>query len=161
VNALVADSVRLAYHGARGWDDAGEVRIDETYDPAVREATVDAAEIRRVLINIINNALYALHDKRRAAGVAYAPALAVQTQDRGDRVEITIRDNGTGIAGDVLPKIYNPFFTTKPAGQGAGLGLSISREIVVDGHHGDLRVETVPGELTAFHVILPKQSPAA
>ncbi|XXX82543.1 AAA family ATPase [Sorangium sp. So ce134] len=159
VNALVAESVKLAYHGARGG--APEIRFEEAYDEATGEIEVNAPEMARVLINLMSNAFYAMRERQRAEGPSYVPTLSVRTRDAGDRVEIIIRDNGTGIPAEVLPRIFNPFFTTKPPGQGAGLGLSISRDIVVDGHQGDIRVDTAPGEFTAFLVTLPKQAPAA
>ncbi|WP_437840126.1 ATP-binding protein [Sorangium sp. So ce1153] len=156
LNALVAESVKLAYHGARGGGGAPEICFEEAYDEAVGQIEVNATEMTRVLINLMNNAFHAMRSRQRVGGPSYVPTLSVRTRDAGDRVEITIRDNGTGIPAEVLPRIFNPFFTTKPPGQGAGLGLSISRDIVVDGHQGDIRVDTAPGEFTAFLISLPK-----
>ncbi|MGK3964001.1 AAA family ATPase [Sorangium sp. So ce118] len=156
LNALVAESVKLAYHGARGGEGASEIRFEEAYDEATGEIEVNATEMTRVLINLMNNAFHAMRARQRVAGPSYVPTLSVRTRDAGDRVEIILRDNGTGIPAEVLPRIWNPFFTTKPPGQGAGLGLSISRDIVVDGHQGDIRVDTAPGEFTAFVITLPK-----
>ena len=154
VNALCAESVDLACHGTR----ADGFALDADYDPSLGAIEMNTPEIRRVLINIVNNALHAMRARQRAAGPSYTPTLSVRTRDRGDHAEITVRDNGTGIPDDVVAKMWNPFFTTKPAGEGTGLGLSISRDIVVDGHQGDIRVETKPGEFTALIVTLPKRA---
>jgi signal transduction histidine kinase len=119
------------------------------------------SNISRVFINIIDNALYALEEKQGLAGPGYVPSLHIRTKELGPWCEIRIRDNGTGIPQEVADKIFNPFFTTKPAGRGTGLGLSLSHDIVVQGHQGELRVETVPGESTEFIIRLPKKLPEA
>jgi signal transduction histidine kinase len=97
-----------------------------------------------------------MRKRQQAEGSAYVPVLTVRTRPSGDRIEIVIRDNGTGIPPEVLPKIFNPFFTTKAAGEGTGLGLSISRDVVVDGHGGEILVDTRRGEYSAFTVLLPR-----
>src|SRR5262249_24004819 len=114
-------------------------------------------DITRVLLNLISNGFYAA-TKRRAEtnGGDYEPIVTAATKKLGDRVEITIRDNGTGIAPDVREKMFNPFFTTKPAGEGTGLGLSISHDIIVKQHGGSIEVDTQPGEFTEIRVILPR-----
>ena len=114
-------------------------------------------DITRVLLNLISNGFYAA-TKRRAEtnGGDYEPTLAAGMRSLGDRVEITIRDNGTGVPPEVKEKMFNPFFTTKPAGEGTGLGLSISHDIIVKQHGGSIEVDTQPGEFTEFRIILPR-----
>jgi histidine kinase len=156
LNALVAESVNLAYHGMRAKDPDFNVHIRTEYDPAVRAIEMVAADMSRVLLNVINNACYATREKKRRLGAAYVPALEVRTKDLEDQVEIRVRDNGPGIPPAVVGEIWNPFFTTKPPGEGTGLGLSISHDIVVQGHQGEMRVETEPGEFTEFVITLPR-----
>jgi signal transduction histidine kinase len=126
-------------------------------DPAAGEVDVFPQDITRVLLNLISNGFYAA-TKRRAEtnGGDYEPTIAAATKNLGDRVEITIRDNGAGIPPDVKEKMFNPFFTTKPAGEGTGLGLSISHDIIVKQHGGSIEVDTQPGEFTEFTIILPR-----
>ncbi len=161
LNELVESSVALAFHGARAKDEDLELHIDADYDPSAGAAPVSRADISRVLINVVNNACYAMRKKRESGLEGYAPSLQVRTRDLGERVEISLRDNGTGIAHDTLEKVFNPFFTTKPPGEGTGLGLSLSHDIVVQGHQGELRVESVPGEFSEFVITLPRKAPAA
>ena len=125
--------------------------------PTAGEADVFPQDITRVLLNLISNGFYAA-TKRRAEtnGGDYEPTLAAATKNLGDRVEISIRDNGTGIPADVKEKMFNPFFTTKPAGEGTGLGLSISHDIIVKQHGGSIEVETQPGEFTEIKIVLPR-----
>ena len=112
----------------------------------------------RVLLNLISNAFYAMTKrKQREANSAYQPTLAASTRDLGDTVEIAIRDNGTGISDEVRAKMFNPFFTAKPAGEGTGLGLSMSHDIVVKQHGGTIEVDTRPGEFTEFTIRLPRR----
>jgi signal transduction histidine kinase len=114
-------------------------------------------DITRVLLNLISNGFYAA-TKRKAQGNGgdYEPTLTASTKNLGDRVEIRIRDNGTGIPPEVKEKLFTPFFTTKPAGEGTGLGLSITHDIVVKQHSGSIEVDTQPGEFTEFRIILPR-----
>jgi two-component system NtrC family sensor kinase len=114
-------------------------------------------EITRVFLNLISNGFYAV-SKRKAdnGGAGYEPVVTATTKGRSDHVEICIRDNGTGIPAEVREKMFNPFFTTKPAGEGTGLGLSMSHDIVVKQHGGRIDVDTLPGEFTAFTIVLPR-----
>ena len=157
INALVAESLNLAYHGARAEKGDFQIRLDQNLDPAAGEAEVVPQEITRVLLNLISNGFYAA-TKRKAAGGhnGFEPALSASTRSLGDRVEVRIRDNGSGIAPEVKEKMFNPFFTTKPAGEGTGLGLSLSHDIVVKQHGGSIEVDTSPGEFTEFCVVLPR-----
>ncbi len=112
-----------------------------------------------MLLNLISNGFYAAMKRRADDGVdGYEPALAAATRNLGDRVEIRIRDNGSGIPPDVKEKMFNPFFTTKPPGEGTGLGLSLSYDIVVKQHSGSIEVDTQPGQFTEFRIILPRKA---
>ena len=112
-------------------------------------------DISRVLLNLFNNAFYAVNQKRNTSEYAYEPTVQVTTQKLNNRIEIRIKDNGTGIPEKVIEKIYQPFFTTKPAGEGTGLGLSLSYDIITKGHGGELRVDTAEGEGSEFIIELP------
>jgi two-component system NtrC family sensor kinase len=155
INALVEESLNLAYHGARAEKQGFNITMERSLDPAAGEADVFPQDITRVLLNLISNGFYAA-TKRKAevGGSGYEPTLAASTRNLGDRVEIGVRDNGTGIPPDVKEKMFNPFFTTKPAGEGTGLGLSICHDIIVKQHGGSIEVETQPGEFTEIRVIL-------
>lgn len=158
INALVEESLNLAYHGARAEKPGFDVTLKRELDPAAGQAEVFPQEITRVLLNLISNGFHAV-TKRKAEGAAdYEPVVIAATRDRGDSIEIRIRDNGTGIADEVREKMFNPFFTTKPAGEGTGLGLSMSHDIVVKQHGGTIDVTTEPGAFTEFTILLPRKS---
>ena len=157
INALVEESLNLAWHGARAETQGFEVKLKQSFDPSAGGADVFPQDIRRALLNLIVNGFYAA-TKRRAEtnGDGYEPTLTASTRDLGDRVEIRIRDNGTGITLDVKEKMFEPFFTTKPTGEGTGLGLSISHDIIVKQHAGAIEVDTQPGEFTEIRIVLPR-----
>jgi len=157
VNALVEESLNLAWHGARAEKQGFEIGLKRSFDPSAGEIDVFPQDVRRALLNVISNGFHAA-TKRRAEidGGDYEPTLTASTKNLGDRVEIRIRDNGTGIAPDVKEKMFNPFFTTKPTGEGTGLGLSISHDIIVKQHAGAIEVDTQLGEFTEIRVILPR-----
>jgi GAF domain-containing protein len=159
VNALVDESLNLAYHGARAEKPQFNVTLERDFDPAAGSADVFPQEITRVLLNLISNGFYAVA-KRKAdnGGAEFEPTVRATTLARGDHVEIRIRDNGTGIPDHVREKMFNPFFTTKPAGEGTGLGLSMSHDIIVKQHGGTIEVDTEPGAFTEFRVVLPRTS---
>ncbi len=159
VNSLVEDSLNLAYHGARAEKPGFNITLKRSLDPNAGEIDVFSQEITRVLLNLISNGFYAA-TKRKAQvdGDGYEPSLAAATKNLGDSVEIRIRDSGSGIPPEVKEKMFNPFFTTKPAGEGTGLGLSLSYDIVVKQHGGSIEVDTQPGEFTEFKVILPRMA---
>jgi len=159
INALVEESLNLAWHGARAETQGFEIKLKQSFDPAAGEADIFPQDIRRALLNMISNGFYAA-TKRRAEtnGGDYEPTLTASTKNLGDRVEVTIRDNGTGMTPDVKEKMFNPFFTTKPTGEGTGLGLSISHDIIVKQHGGSIEVDTKPGEFTEIRVVLPRVS---
>ncbi|MCJ2135063.1 ATP-binding protein [Methylobacterium sp. J-026] len=156
VNALVEESLNLAYHGARASKPRFNVTLVRDFDPAAGVADIYPQEITRVLLNLMSNAFYATEKKSDGAEAGYAPTLAVSTRDRGDRVEILLRDNGTGIPDSVKAKMFDPFYTTKPAGEGTGLGLSLSHDILVKQHGGAVDVATEPGQFTEFTITLPR-----
>src|SRR5262249_19989556 len=143
INALVEESLNLAYHGARAEKQGFNITMERTLDPDAGQADVFPQDITRVLLNLISNGFYAA-TKRRAEAVrdSYEPPLVASTRSLGDRVEIRVRDNGSGIPPEVKEKMFNPFFTTKPAGEGTGLGLSICHDIIVKQHGGSIEVDT-------------------
>jgi two-component system, NtrC family, sensor kinase len=159
INAVVEESLNLAYHGARAEKQGFEIMLKKSFDPAAGEIDVFPQDITRALLNLISNGFYAA-TKRRATtnGGEYEPTIAASTKNLGDSVEIRIRDNGTGIPPEVKEKMFNPFFTTKPTGEGTGLGLSISHDIIVKQHGGSIEVDTKPGEFTEFRIVLPRTS---
>jgi signal transduction histidine kinase len=156
VNALVEESLNLAYHGARAEKQNFNIMVKQALDPAAGKADLFPQEITRVLLNLISNGVYATAKKAQAIGASYKPTLTASTKSLGDRVEIKIRDNGTGIPPEIKDKMFSPFFTTKPAGEGTGLGLSISHDIVVKQHAGSIEIDTQPNEFTEVKITLPR-----
>jgi signal transduction histidine kinase len=161
INAIVEESLNLAYHGARAEKQGFNITLERSFDPAAGEVDLFPQEITRVLLNLISNGFYAaVKRKSQIANGDFEPVLAAATKNLGDRVEIRIRDNGTGIPPEVKDKMFNPFFTTKPAGEGTGLGLSISHDIIVKQHAGSIAVDTEPGKFTEFKIVLPRKAAA-
>ncbi len=158
INTIVDESLNLAYHGARAEKAGFSIAFQRDLDPSVGMADVYPQEITRVLLNVISNGFYAATKRKAEAGEGFKPTLAAATKNLGEKVEIRIRDNGTGISDEVMDKIFNPFFTTKPAGEGTGLGLSMTHDIIVKQHGGRIDVATKPGEFTEFIITLPRGS---
>jgi signal transduction histidine kinase len=157
LNALVEESLNLAWHGARAEKSQFNVTLERDFDPDAGSIEVFPQEITRVLLNLIANGFYAVARRARDRGEPdFDPVLRAGTRSLGDRVEIRIRDNGTGITAEVREKMFNPFFTTKPAGEGTGLGLSMSHDIIVKQHGGRIDVESEPGRFTEFIIVLPR-----
>ncbi len=156
LNALVAQSVILGRDGARS--EPLPLRLEADYDPAIGLVEMMGPEMGRVFINLVDNAIYAMRQKKQQRGADYTPVLRVRTVNRGEYAEVRIRDNGPGIPSELAARIFDPFFTTKPPGEGTGLGLSLSHEIVVRGHQGTLRMESTPGEFCEFLITLPKRA---
>ena len=157
LNALVEESLNLAYHGARAEKQSFKINMERSFDPAAGEIDVFPQEITRALLNLISNGFYAATKRKEQDNSdGYEPTLAASTKNLGDRVAITIRDNGPGIPPEVREKMFNPFFTTKPAGEGTGLGLSITHDIIVKQHSGSIEVDTQPGEFTEIRIVLPR-----
>ena len=130
--------------------------MQRDFDPAAGMTSAYPQEITRVLLNLISNGFYATTKRKTEAGDGFEPVLSATTRNLGDKVEIRIRDNGTGIPEEVKEKIFNPFFTTKPSGEGTGLGLSMSHDIIVKQHGGSIDVETEAGIFTEFRILLPR-----
>jgi two-component system NtrC family sensor kinase len=158
INAVVEESLNLAYHGARAEKADFTVTLERKFDPAVGTVDVYPQEITRALLNLISNGFYATTKRKAEAADGFEPTLCATTRNLGDKVEIRIRDNGTGIPEEVKEKIFNPFFTTKPAGEGTGLGLSMSHDIIVKQHGGSIDLETRSGLFTEFRIVLPRTS---
>jgi two-component system, NtrC family, sensor kinase len=157
INAILDESLNLAYHGARAEKPGFNITLQRDFDADVAAIDAFPQEITRVFLNLITNGFYAAAKRKsEAADSGFEPVLTATTRNIGHAVEIRIRDNGTGIPADVKEKIFNPFFTTKPAGEGTGLGLSMSHDIIVKQHGGSIDVATVPGQFTEFTIILPR-----
>ncbi|MBD0278967.1 MAG: histidine kinase, partial [Flavisolibacter sp.] len=155
VNALVDEFLRLSYHGLRAKDKLFSAVLKTYYDESIGQINVVPEDIGRVLINLFNNAFYAVQKKKEQLNGTFEPTILVRTQKREGKVEIYVRDNGFGIPQPALDKIFQPFFTTKPTGEGTGLGLSLSYDIITKGHGGELTVDTKEGEYAEFVVRLP------
>jgi signal transduction histidine kinase len=156
INAIVEESLNLAYHGARAEKSGFNITLQRDFDPAAGMIDLYPQEITRVFLNLISNGFYAAAKRKEADVEGFEPMLSATTKSLGNQVEIRIRDNGTGIPLEVKEKMFNPFFTTKPAGEGTGLGLSMSHDIVVKQHGGKIDVDTTPGAFTEFIITLPR-----
>jgi len=155
INDLLDQYVNLAYHGMRAQNKEFNITIEKDYDETLEKISVVPQDISRVFLNIINNACYAAYDRKKKSSNDFSPTLKVSTKNLKDKVEIRIGDNGNGIPKDILDKIFQPFFTTKPTGEGTGLGLSLSYDIVTKQHGGELKTETKEGEGTEFIIQIP------
>lgn len=155
INTLADEFLRLSYHGLRAKDKTFNSEMTAHFDPDLPQINVLQQDMGRVLLNLFNNAFYAVNQKYKALGDAYKPAVSVTTSLENARIVIKVKDNGNGIAESIKDKIMQPFFTTKPTGEGTGLGLSLSYDIVVKGHGGKLDVSTKDGEYTEFAIALP------
>jgi signal transduction histidine kinase len=156
INAIANEGLNLAYHGARAENPSFNITVHRNFDPAVGVVDGYPQEITRVLLNLISNGFYAATKRKAEAGDSFEPTLTATTKNLGDKVEIRIRDNGAGIPTEIKEKIFNPFFTTKPPGEGTGLGLSMSHDIIVKQHGGTIDVDTAPGAFTEFRIVLPR-----
>jgi signal transduction histidine kinase len=157
LNGLVEECLNLAYHGARAENPEFKINLERSLDPTIGRVDLFPQEMTRVLLNLISNGFYAATKRRAETELnGYEPTVAAATKNLGGRVEIKIRDNGGGIPAEVRDKIFNPFFTTKPPGEGTGLGLSLSHDIVVKQHAGSIDVDTQAGEFTEFRITLPR-----
>jgi signal transduction histidine kinase len=160
INAIVEESLNLAYHGARAEKSGFNITLQRDLDPAAGMIDLYPQEITRVFLNLISNGFYAATKRKEAGDDGFEPTLGATTKSLGNKVEIRIRDNGTGIPLEVKEKMFNPFFTTKPAGEGTGLGLSMSHDIIVKQHGGKIEVDTMPGAFTEFIITLPRTAAA-
>ena len=157
INELLEQYLNLAYHGLRAKDKSFNITMEKKYDKKIEKINVIPQDISRVFLNIINNACYAANERKKNNGETFEPVISVSTKDIGDKVEITIWDNGIGIPEEIKKNLFNPFFTTKPAGEGTGLGLSLSYDIIVKEHKGDLKFKSEEGKYTEFIISLPKK----
>jgi len=154
INGLVDEYLRLAYHGLRAKDKSFNADFKTDFDNNIGKVNIIPQDIGRVVLNLINNAFYAVDEKKKQNQNGYEPTVSVNTKKNNGKIEISVKDNGNGIPQKVLDKIFQPFFTTKPTGQGTGLGLSLSYDII-KAHGGDLKVETKEGEFAQFSIHLP------
>jgi len=162
INALADEYLRLAYHGLRAKDKSFNANMKTDFDQTIKKINIVPQDIGRVLLNLINNAFYAVTERKQQLDGAYEPTVSINTMrlssplgDGGNKIQITVKDNGNGIPEKVLSKIFQPFFTTKPTGEGTGLGLSLSYDIITKGHGGQLKVETKEGQGSEFIIQLP------
>jgi two-component system NtrC family sensor kinase len=155
INVLADEYLRLAYHGLRAKDKMFNAELITHLDAGLPKVNIIPQDVGRVMLNLFTNAFYATMQKKKLHGSDYKPTVSVTTRVHQDEVVITVRDNGTGIPEDVKDKIMQPFFTTKPTGEGTGLGLSLSYDIIVKGHGGKINVDTAEGEFTEFTISLP------
>jgi len=153
INALADEYLRLSYHGLRAKDKSFNATIKTDFDESIGKINIIPQDIGRVVLNLINNAFYAVDEKKKGNQNGYEPTVSVSTKRNNGKVEIKVSDNGNGIPQKVLDKIFQPFFTTKPTGQGTGLGLSLSYDIV-KAHGGELKVETKEGIGSEFIIVL-------
>jgi signal transduction histidine kinase len=160
LNALADEYLRLSYHGLRAKDKSFMANFRTEFDPAVQKINIIPQDIGRVILNLFTNAFYSVTEKRKQLNGDYEPMVMVSTKMADGKVELKVKDNGIGIPQKVLDKIYQPFFTTKPGGQGTGLGLSLSYDIVTKGHGGQISVDTKEGEFAEFTIRLPASESA-
>ncbi|MBS1919118.1 MAG: tetratricopeptide repeat protein [Bacteroidetes bacterium] len=158
INALCDEYFRLSYHGLRAKDKTFNAKFETDFDTNLPKINVLPQDIGRVILNLINNAFYAVSEKAKSSkqnAEGYEPTVSVSTKSLGDKVEVKVKDNGNGIPSTIKDKIFQPFFTTKPTGSGTGLGLSLSYDIITKGHAGELKVETKEGRGSEFIILLP------
>jgi len=154
INRLADEYLRLAYQGFRARDKSFNAAFSTDFDNGLEKVDIVPQEIGRVILNLINNAFYAVNEKAKLQAVNFEPLVIVQTKKLSDRIEIVVKDNGNGIPKPIKEKIFQPFYTTKPTGQGTGLGLSLAYDIV-KAHGGEIKVKSQEGEGSAFIVELP------
>jgi len=152
---LADEFFRLSYHGLRAKDKSFNAEMITHFDEKLPKLYIAQQDIGRVLLNLFNNAFYAVNEKKKNSGPDYKPEVAVSTSIDKNNLIIKVKDNGNGIPDSIKDKIMQPFFTTKPTGEGTGLGLSLSYDIVVKGHGGTIIADTKVGEYTEFTVSLP------
>jgi signal transduction histidine kinase len=154
INVLADEFLKLSYHGLRAKDKNFNAHLVTNFDPDLPKIHVAPQDLGRVMVNFFSNAFFAVAEKKKLLGEGFEPEVIVTTKNLGDKIAFTVRDNGNGVSPKILDKIFQPFFTTKPTGQGTGLGLSLSYDIV-KAHGGEIQLETEEGKFTEFIVILP------
>ena len=155
INALADEYLRLSYHGMRAKDKSFNATLQTDFDATIGKINIVPQDIGRVLLNLYNNAFYAVAEKKNKKPEGYEPTVSLTTRRINDKVVLSVKDNGSGIPQKVIDKIFQPFFTTKPTGQGTGLGLSLSYDIITKEHGGTIRAETKEGEGAEFIIQLP------
>jgi signal transduction histidine kinase len=155
INVLADEFLKLSYHGLRAKDKSFNADLITHFDEDLPKINLVQQDIGRVLLNLFNNAFYAVNQKQKTTGADYKPEVAVSTTTENKQVVIRVKDNGNGIPDAIKDKIMQPFFTTKPTGEGTGLGLSLSYDMVVKGHGGKIDVNTNEGVFTEFIISLP------
>lgn len=160
LNALCDEYLRLSFHGLRAKDKSFNATIKTEFDPELGRVNIVPQDFGRVIMNLLTNAFYAVNEKsklkaRDQSSPPYEPTISISTKRVYDKIEIKVSDNGNGIPVEIIDKIFQPFFTTKPTGQGTGLGLSLSYDIIKKGHGGELKVETMENKGSVFTIILP------
>ena len=155
INALADEYLRLAYHGLRAKDKSFNAELVSDFDESIKSVMVVPQDMGRVILNLLTNAFYVVHQKKQSINADFKPLVSISTKKKKNTIEIKVTDNGSGIPNHVKEKIFQPFFTTKPTGEGTGLGLSLSYDIISKGHGGDLKVDTKEGEGTTFKIELP------
>jgi signal transduction histidine kinase len=154
INTLADEYLRLSYHGLRAKDKNFNATIDTDFDNSIGKVNIIPQDIGRVLLNLFNNAFYAVNEQKKQNPESYNPIVSLKTEKCDDKIYISVRDNGKGIPQNILDKIFQPFFTTKPTGEGTGLGLSLSYDII-KAQGGTLKVESTEGEGSEFIIMLP------
>ncbi|MBX7107416.1 MAG: GHKL domain-containing protein [Chitinophagales bacterium] len=154
INALCDEFLRLSYHGLRAKDKTFNAVMKTDFDPSAGSIIVNPQDFGRVILNLLTNAFYAVNEKKKSGAVNYEPTVTVSTRKQDGKTVISVTDNGNGIPQKIIDKIFQPFFTTKPSGQGTGLGLSLSYDIITNGHGGELKVDTKENEFTRFTITL-------
>jgi signal transduction histidine kinase len=149
INALCDEYLRLSYHGLRAKDKSFNADFKMDFDNSVGKQNVVPQDIGRVLLNLFNNAFYAVNEKKKTAGTDYKPLVSVSTKKINNHIEIAVIDNGNGMPQNIIDKIFQPFFTTKPTGEGTGLGLSLSYDIITKEHNGTIKVQSKVDEENA------------
>ncbi|MEO5909611.1 MAG: ATP-binding protein [Pelobium sp.] len=157
INAIADEYLRLSYHGLRAKDKSFNALFKTDFDPHIGLINMVAQDVGRVLLNLFNNGFYSVDKKKKDHPEGYSPELSVSTKKTDEGVLIKVRDNGYGISQEALEKIYQPFFTTKPTGEGTGLGLSMSYDIITKGHRGTITVDNKEGEYAEFQITIPFQ----
>jgi len=155
LNRLCDEYLRLAYQGLRANDKSFNATLETDFAAELPRVEVVGTDVGRVLLNLFGNAFYAVRQRQQLGEPGYAPTVRLTTGRVNGQIEIRVADNGTGMPPEVQAKIFQPFFTTKPTGEGTGLGLSLSHDIIAQGHGGTLSVSSVPGESTEFTITLP------
>ncbi|MCF0056194.1 sensor histidine kinase [Dyadobacter sp. CY356] len=155
LNQLLEEFSKLAYQGARSEDKEFNVTLKYDLDPLIKEVKLSRGDFGRVILNLVNNACYAVNERAKRQIEKYDPFIKITTKKRNDKIEVRFEDNGIGIPADIVSKLFQPFFTTKPHGKGTGLGLSLTYSTIVETHQGTIEVASELNERTEFLIVIP------